>query len=184
VKYYVSWAGRTVPVELREAVPGVPGEYDVIIEGATHRVQLAESHTLVDGKVIPCAVDAKTGRAHFRPGSAPFTLTTVDPATVSLRGAAQRPDLRAPMPGKIVEVRVTEGAVVESGRCLAVIEAMKMQNELSVPFDAKITRVHATVGQAVESGALLLELEAETPTGEPSVGEGTSSDERPSPGSS
>ena len=81
--------------------------------------------------------------------------------TASSSAASHRPELRAPMPGKIVDVRATEGSVVARGQCVIVIEAMKMQNELTVTSPARIKRLHVSVGQAVEPGALLVELELE-----------------------
>lgn len=67
--------------------------------------------------------------------------------------------LVAPMPGLIVRVLVEEGATVQPGDGLVVIEAMKMENELRAPTAAVVKRVHASAGAAVEKGALLIELE-------------------------
>ena len=68
-------------------------------------------------------------------------------------------ELRAAMPGIVVDIRVAEGAVVEEGQTLVVLEAMKMQNPLLAESAGKITRVLCKKGEAVAGGALLLELE-------------------------
>ena len=67
--------------------------------------------------------------------------------------------LLAPMPGLVVRVLVEEGAAVQAGAGLVVMEAMKMENELRAPAAAVIGRIHASAGAAVEKGALLIELE-------------------------
>ena len=159
VRYYVSTAGGTVAIEVRETVSGQPGRYRVTLDDGEHDVEVRGSHGLVDGHVVPCALDERTERAHFREGSLPCTVTTIDPAVTAASGAAHRPELRAPMPGKVVEVRIAEGTAVEAGQCLVVIEAMKMQNELTAPCAGRVRRLHVSPGRPVEAGALLLELE-------------------------
>ena len=64
--------------------------------------------------------------------------------------------LTAPMPGKIVKVLVGEGDVVEAGRGVLVMEAMKMENELKATRGGTIQEIKVKEGQAVEMGALLL----------------------------
>lgn len=64
----------------------------------------------------------------------------------------------APMPGRVVSVRVRAGDVVTAGAALVVVEAMKMQNELLAPRDATVARVLVNDGDAVERGAILVEL--------------------------
>jgi len=64
--------------------------------------------------------------------------------------------LDAPMPGKILEVRVAEGDAVEAGQPLVVLEAMKMENELRAAIDGVIERVSVKAGDAVEKGATLV----------------------------
>jgi pyruvate carboxylase subunit B len=67
--------------------------------------------------------------------------------------------LVAPMPGMIVRVNVQEGAAVQAGQGLVVMEAMKMENELRASAAGTVKRVHVSPGTAVEKGALLLEME-------------------------
>ena len=67
-------------------------------------------------------------------------------------GAAPAP---APMPGTILDVKVTAGQAVKSGDVLMILEAMKMENEIMAPHDGTITSVAVAKGSSVESGALL-----------------------------
>lgn len=67
-------------------------------------------------------------------------------------------ELRATLPGKILEVQVTPGQAVQEGDGLVVVEAMKMENELRAPFDACVERIAVEKGQTVETGSLLCVL--------------------------
>jgi biotin carboxyl carrier protein len=68
-------------------------------------------------------------------------------------------ELRAAMPGIVIDVKVAVGDVVEDGKTLVVLEAMKMQNPLAAEAPGKVTRILCKKGEAVAAGALLLELE-------------------------
>ena len=63
--------------------------------------------------------------------------------------------LVAPMPGKVVRVLKAEGASVEEGEGVVVVEAMKMQNEIRSPRKGVVKRILATAGAAVNSGEAL-----------------------------
>ncbi len=66
--------------------------------------------------------------------------------------------LVAPMPGLVVRIAVAVGDTVSAGQGLAVIEAMKMENELRASAAGIVTAIRASAGQAVEKGAVLVEL--------------------------
>jgi biotin carboxyl carrier protein len=66
--------------------------------------------------------------------------------------------LVAPMAGKLLRVDARLGDTVKAGQSLAVIEAMKMENELVAPLDGVVVEVAATPGP-VEKGALIIRLE-------------------------
>lgn len=68
-------------------------------------------------------------------------------------------DVRAPMPGLVLEVLVEEGEAVEAEQGLLVLEAMKMENELKAPAEGVVHAIHATSGDAVDKEALLIEIE-------------------------
>lgn len=65
-------------------------------------------------------------------------------------------EVRALMPGRVVEVRVSEGQSVEAGEVLIVLEAMKMQNEIRASSSGRVVRCSVSAGQAVEGRSLLL----------------------------
>ncbi|GIW43400.1 MAG: putative acetyl/propionyl carboxylase alpha subunit AccA2 [Candidatus Binatia bacterium] len=65
----------------------------------------------------------------------------------------------APMPGRIVAVRVSPGEEVERGQVLAVLEAMKMEHEVAAPHAGTVREVLVEPGQQVEAGAVLVVIE-------------------------
>lgn len=68
-------------------------------------------------------------------------------------------EIRAPMPGLVLEVSVTDGQEVHDGDRIAILEAMKMENSILIHVNARIKKVVVTAGQAVEKGQVLVELE-------------------------
>lgn len=68
-------------------------------------------------------------------------------------------DIKAPMPGKVLDVMVVAGDKIEKGQPLLILEAMKMENVLKAESDATIKGVHIAKSESVESGQLLIELE-------------------------
>ncbi len=64
--------------------------------------------------------------------------------------------LTAPMPGKVIQVMVESGAIVQQGDPLLVLEAMKMEQTILAPADGEVSEVHYAVGDQVEEGAILV----------------------------
>jgi biotin carboxyl carrier protein len=67
--------------------------------------------------------------------------------------------VKAPMPGKVLEILVKEGDTVNKGDSLIVLEAMKMENIIKAVGTAVVKKVHATKGNAVEKNQVLIEME-------------------------
>ena len=65
----------------------------------------------------------------------------------------------APMPGKVIDVRVSSGERVESRQPLVVLEAMKMEQVVTAPYDGGVHSVEVAVGDQVATGAVLVTLE-------------------------
>ena len=74
--------------------------------------------------------------------------------------AAAGGEVRAPMPGLVLDVLVAEGDEVAADQGLLVLEAMKMENELKAPSGGVVRAVHAASGDAVDKEELLIEIEA------------------------
>ena len=67
--------------------------------------------------------------------------------------------LVAPMPGKVVEIKVKKGSNIKKGDTLVILEAMKMQNEIQAPVTGKVTSVNCEEGQAIEANIPLVIIE-------------------------
>ena len=95
-----------------------------------------------------------------------YTAEVVDEAHARLaavagaRGASHaHVELKAPMPGLLVRVLCEVGEEVQAGQPLAVLQAMKMENELALPRGGKVASVQAQAGQTVEQNQVLVVLE-------------------------
>jgi biotin carboxyl carrier protein len=66
--------------------------------------------------------------------------------------------IRAPMPGLIVAIPVTEGQEIKGGQAVVILESMKMQNELKSPRDGIVQRISVEAGQSVEQNKLLVTI--------------------------
>jgi biotin carboxyl carrier protein len=141
--------GRPVDVDAREISPST---LSLIIDDKGYNVEYERTQ---EGSGINMLV-----RGHIA------QVDVVDLRTMRLRkaqanaGVMDGPaQITAPMPGKVVAVLVEEGAHVEAGAGLVVVEAMKMENELRAPKAGTVVRLCASVGTPVESGALLCVVE-------------------------
>lgn len=67
--------------------------------------------------------------------------------------------LEAPMPGKILELLVSEGDEVEEGQPVVILEAMKMENELKAPTAGMVASIVVTENDNVEKNQTILEIE-------------------------
>lgn len=69
-------------------------------------------------------------------------------------------EVKAPMPGLIVDVTTERGATIAKGDTLVILESMKMQNELKSPIEGVVRAIHVEAGQAVDKNDLLVEIKA------------------------
>ncbi len=76
----------------------------------------------------------------------------------SKRGKIEKEVLKAPMPGKIIDVLVREGSTVLRGEPLVILEAMKMQNEIVSPVNGIVERVLAKPNTNVMKDDILVEI--------------------------
>ena len=162
--------------------------YDVNIDGKNYRLELNRQDEFwecrLDGRKVE--VDAVLARRdvlsviiggkayeikrertaldmHLWVGSVRYAAQLRDPR--SLRSRATSDDgkgprkLVAPMPGKVVRVLVQEGAEVDAGQGIVVVEAMKMQNEIKSPKRGIVRKLVASENAAVNSGDVLAVVE-------------------------
>jgi biotin carboxyl carrier protein len=162
---------RNVSVEQVE-----DGKWRVVIDGAERILdarRIDATQWLIDvgnGKLLRIDVEAnKDGDPQVELGGVSQSIKLLDPRRVRLeaaqavaskgRGPAGPEILRTPMPGKVVKVLVKVGDEVAAGQGVAVIEAMKMENEMRAGRAGKVAAIHVAEGQTLEAQAQVLTIE-------------------------
>ena len=87
-----------------------------------------------------------------------YTTEVPEGAVSPYRGSTDLREVRAVIPGTVVEVRVSEGSSVGEGAVLLLLDAMKMHNEVCAEVDGTVEEVAVKDGDRVEKGQLLVRL--------------------------
>ncbi len=114
----------------------------------------------LDGESFEVAVVRRDDRLTLIEAGSNFSFVVVDPTRGRDAAAADIGKLTAPMPGKIVAVRVKNGATVKRGTPLLILEAMKMEHTIKAPADGIVERVRYKVGEQVDEGVELVVFKA------------------------
>lgn len=116
----------------------------------------------VNGKGYDVAVEEVNGAAPAAP-AAPVAAPAAAPAAPAPAAAPAAPaapaggtDVKAPMPGTIMDVKVNVGDTVERGQVVIVLEAMKMENDIVAPVAGKVAAVTAKKGDSVNANDALI----------------------------
>ena len=139
--------------EYNVAVNGIEGKNaDVTVNGVNYQVEL-------DSEVSPAVSAASAQAPASVSGSQAIPLEGAQgvKATGNAAPAAAAPaggkKIGSPLPGVIISVDVKEGQAVKRGQKVAVIEAMKMENEILAECDGTISAIHVKQGDSVLEGA-------------------------------
>ena len=114
---------------------------DVTVNGASYKVEMD----------TPVASPLAAAPA---PAATPAAAAAPAPAKASGTGKA----VTSPLPGVIIEVSVKEGQAVKAGQKIAVIEAMKMENEIKADVDGTVTAILVNKGDSVLEGAEIVKI--------------------------
>ena len=121
---------------------------DVTVNGASYQVEMENAPAPVQKPAqAPAAAVASTGSA---------TTTTSAPKAAAPAGSGK--PVTSPLPGVIIEVSVKEGQTVKAGQKVAVLEAMKMENEIQAPADGTVTAILVNKGDSVLEGAEIVKI--------------------------
>ena len=114
----------------------------------------------LDGTRMDATVIAAAGRRHVFAKGRAWQLAAVDPLHHGGEGGGAEGGLMAPMPGKVIALVAAEGAKVEKGAPLLILEAMKMEHTITAPAAGTVKAFRFGVGDQVGDGAELVEFEA------------------------
>jgi len=141
--------GARSEVDWEQVAPGV---YSILMGGRSYEARVTMQPGDAAGEVIRVVtVGTRQYRVAIRD---PRRRRSASPAAT--RDGPQ--EIRAPMPGKIVKILVSENQEVVQGAGLLVIEAMKMQNELRAPRAGRVEKIYVAEGMGVEMGSHLVRL--------------------------
>lgn len=122
-------------------------KFNITVNGKTYEVDVEE----VGG--APSVAPAPAPKA-----AAPAPAPKAAPAAPKATGSMGAKKVVAPMPGTVVSVKVNVGDKVENGTLVAVLEAMKMENEIFAGVDGVVASVNVSAGDSVNSQDVLVSI--------------------------
>jgi biotin carboxyl carrier protein len=167
MKFWVTHQGRATEVEFHTA------EDRVWLEVEGRRLE-ADFRRLPDGEVYSLLIGGRSHEVRVSPAGESLEVTVraatlavevrhpLEKALASVRhptGAETGETINAPMPGLVLAIRVRPGDVVAAGAPVAVVEAMKMQNELLARHGGRVTQILVRERATVSAGQPLVRLE-------------------------
>jgi biotin carboxyl carrier protein len=133
-------------------------EYKFKINGKDYAVKIGEA----EGKNLTVNVNGADYQVELEnapvaaPAAAPVAAAPAEaaaPAAAAPKAAGNGVTIKSPLPGIIISIDVKEGQAIKRGQKVAVIEAMKMENDILAEADGTITAIHARKGDSVLEGA-------------------------------
>ena len=128
-------------------------KYKVTLKGKTYEVEVDQGEAMILDEYEAYAPAPAAAPAAAPVAAAPAAAPAA-PAVAAVAGE----QVTSPMPGTIVKMNVKAGQAVKSGEVLAVLEAMKMENEIMAPHDATVVQVLTDVGAKVDTGTPIIVL--------------------------
>lgn len=161
MKFSVTVGEREKTIELQRQ----GAAWECRVDGEPRLVDVAEIgpgmfSLLLEGRSFTVSIERFDQQYRVHTKGADLVAAVADPRRWRGRsagpGLSGRQEITAPMPGRVVRVLVEEGASVEAGQGLLVVEAMKMQNEIPASKQGVVERIRVREGDTVEHGQTLL----------------------------
>lgn len=118
--------------------------YRITVNGNTYDVAVEE---LAAGSVPVASAPVQV---------APAPVAAAAPAPKSAPADAHK--INSPMPGTILDLKVKEGDTISANQVVAILEAMKMENEIVTPVGGKVVSVNVAKGATVDTGDLIMAI--------------------------
>lgn len=153
-KYNFRINGHDYQVDVNSVEGGIA---DVTVNGTDYKVELADAVPAPAQQAARPAPQATSTAAPTSQATAPAAQTTAQTATASApQGKGEV--VTAPLPGVILDIKVKVGDAVKAGQTVAVLEAMKMENEIEATASGTVTAVNAGKGDSVLEGAAIITI--------------------------
>ncbi len=135
-----------------------------VIETSDNQYHILKDNTSIDVEVLHSDFNSKSYTIKVNSNSYEVHIKDALDQQIAALGfeigsAKQVNTIKAPMPGLILEISVSEGQEVKENESLLILEAMKMENVLSSPRDGVIKAVKVSKGETVDKNTLLIEFE-------------------------
>jgi len=122
---------------------------DVTVNGVSYQVEMENAPAAPAAPAAPVAAAPVAAAAPAAQAAAPA------PAA---KPAGEGKSVTSPLPGVIIEVSVKEGQAVKAGQKVAVLEAMKMENEIAAPADGVVTSIRVAKGDSLQEGDEIMKI--------------------------
>lgn len=153
-KYNFRINGHDYQVDVNSVEGGIA---DVTVNGTDYKVELADAVPAPAQQAARPAPQATFTAAQAPQATAPAAQTAAQTATASApQGKGEV--VTAPLPGVILDIKVKVGDAVKAGQTVAVLEAMKMENEIEATASGTVTAVNAGKGDSVLEGAAIITI--------------------------
>ena len=153
-KYNFRINGHGYQVDVNSVEGGIA---DVTVNGTDYKVELADAVPAPAQQAVRPAPQATFTAAPAPQATAPAAQTAAQTATASApQGKGEV--VTAPLPGVILDIKVKVGDAVKAGQTVAVLEAMKMENEIESTASGTVTAVNAGKGDSVLEGAAIITI--------------------------
>lgn len=130
-------------------------KFNIKVNGQAYEVEVEEvASGFAPASVVPVAAAPAPAVASVAAPAPEKAETKAAPAPAPVAAPAGGTQLKAPMPGTVIDFKATNGAAVKKGQTVLILEAMKMENEIVAPADGVITFV-ASKGASVNTDDLL-----------------------------
>ena len=127
-------------------------KYKITLQGRTYEIEVERGEAMLLDEY-----EAKSPVPAAAPAAAPVAPAAAPAAPAPAAGpVAAGTKVDSPLPGNILDIKVTAGQAVKEGDVLVIIEAMKMENEVAAPCDGVVKQIVASKGAVVATGDALL----------------------------
>lgn len=154
-KYNFRINGHDYQVDVNSVEGGIA---DVTVNGTDYKVELADAVPAPAQQTVrPAPQAVSTGAPAVTPQATAPAPQAAQTATASApHGKGEV--VTAPLPGVILDIKVKVGDAVKAGQTVAVLEAMKMENEIESTASGTVTAVNAGKGDSVLEGAAIITI--------------------------